>query len=293
MLGAMNVPAGDFVADTQVRARPDVPGRFEGNLPLAWQIVDVFGGITMATTLRAMQAALARPELRIVSASAMFVDRVPCGPVTIDTEVLRSGKSAAQVTGRLRTADDGGVALHAHAVFGVDHDVEHGLQDVQFPDVPPPEECDPPPPQPDEENDERPWGHINFHDQNDWRPANGIAPWLPNYGKGEPRMCSWVRLVKEPLLEDGTHDPLVLAVYGDQIGTAVGQGLGPVGPYFTLSLEIALRFIATPTTPWVLQDAEAWHVGNGYATGPTRLWGSDRRLLAIATQTANLRFTNR
>jgi acyl-CoA thioesterase len=289
MLEAMNVPAGDFVADSTSTPRADARGTYDGDIPLAWQIVDVFGGMTMAVALRAMQDELARPELQLVSAHSVFVNRVPCGPVTIEVDVLRSGKTAAQVVSQLRTASAPNVvALQTQAVFGIAHDIEHALQDVHFPDVPPPEECDPPPPQPDD--DTRPWGHINFHDQTDWRPANGTAPWEELYGKGEPRMCSWVRLQKEPLLADGSYDPLVLALHGDQIGTAVGQGLGPIGPYFTLSLEIGIRFIAAPTTSWVLQDAEAWHVGDGYATGPTRLWGSDRRLLAIASQTANLRF---
>jgi acyl-CoA thioesterase len=56
-----------------------------------------------------------------------------------------------------------------------------------------------------------------------------------------------------------------------------------------LSLEIGIRFVATPVTPWVLQEIEAWHVGDGYATGPARLWDEDGNLCAIATQTANLR----
>jgi acyl-CoA thioesterase len=288
----VSVPAGDFVADTQVEPRAGEPGRFDGAIPVAWQIVDAFGGMIMSVALRAMQDELARPELRLVSANAMFVDRVPCGPVTIDVEVLRSGKRVAQVASRLRVRGNEGVALHTHAVFGVDHDQEHALQEVEFPDVPAPEECDPPPPQ-SEDDDDRGWGHVNCFEQNDWRPASGIAPWLPSYGKGEARMCSWVRLVKEPLLADGTHDPIALAFYADQIGSAVGQGLGPTDPHFMLTLELGIRFIAAPTTPWVLQDAEAWHVGDGYATGPTRLWGADRKLLAIATQTANLRFVNR
>jgi acyl-CoA thioesterase len=283
----VNVPAGDFVVDSQSRRRSGERARYDGAIPLAWQIVDAFGGMTMSVALRAMQDELARPELRLVAANAMFVDRVPCGPVVVDVEVLRSGRRIAQVAAKLRTSDSGNVALHAHAVFGVEHDQEHALLDAVYPDVPPPEECDPPPPQPDD----APWGHINCHDQNDWRPANGIAPWLPNYGKGDPRLCSWVRLHKDALLADGTYDPIVLAFFGDQIGSAVGQGLGPVeGRYMTLSLEIGLRVIATPTTSWVLQDAEAWHVGDGYAWGPTRLWGADRSLLAVATQTANLRF---
>ena len=79
-------------------------------------------------------------------------------------------------------------------------------------------------------------------------------------------------------------------MHGDVIGPAVGQGLGPIGkPYMVLSLEIGIRFVATPVTPWVLQEIEAWHVGDGYATGPARLWDEAGNLCAIATQTANLR----
>jgi acyl-CoA thioesterase len=209
--------------------------------------------------------------------------------VTVDVDVLRSGNRIAQVASKLRVAGSDDVALHTHAVFGIDHDSHLAHQDAVFPDVPPPDECPLPPPQPEPEDDDRPWGHINYHDQNDWRPANGTAPWDPAFAPGPARMCSWVRLHKDPVLDDGTFDPLVLVLFGDQIGTAVGQGLGPVGPYFTLSLEIGVHFVAAPTTSWVLQDAEAWHVGNGYAAGPTRLWDANRNLCAIATQTANLR----
>ncbi|MCU1428729.1 MAG: acyl-CoA thioesterase-like protein [Actinomycetia bacterium] len=280
------VPAGDFVADTQLTADPQQPGRYRGAVSTAWQIVDVFGGMQMAVALRPMFAALGRPELKLISATSTFVDRVPCGPVTVDVEVLRNGRRIAQVASRLRAGDSDQVAVHTQAVFGIEHDTDLGLQEVEFPVVSMPEDIDPPEPPPDDFEDM--WQHVNFHDQTDWRPANGVAPWDPIYGKGPAKMCSWVRLVKDPLLADGTYDPLVLALHGDQIGSAVGQGLGPVGPYFTLSLEIGIRFISAPTAPWVLQESEAWHVGDGYATGPLRLWGSDGRLLAIATQTAFL-----
>ena len=46
-----------------------------------------------------------------------------------------------------------------------------------------------------------------------------------------------------------------------------------------LSLEIGIRFIATPVTSWVLQEIEAWHIGDGYATGPARLWDEARQPL--------------
>ena len=39
----------------------------------------------------------------------------------------------------------------------------------------------------------------------------------------------------------------------------------------------------------MLQEIEAWHIGDGYATGPARLWDEEMRLCAIANQTAHLR----
>ena len=57
----------------------------------------VFGGVSMYTALRAMQEALGRPELPLVTANAIFLAPVPPGPVEIDVEVLRDGRNASQV----------------------------------------------------------------------------------------------------------------------------------------------------------------------------------------------------
>jgi acyl-CoA thioesterase len=135
-----------------------------------------------------------------------------------------------------------------------------------------------------------PFGHINFHDQTDWRPVSGVWFGDGDWRAGPARCQIWTRLLEAPQLADGSYDPLALAIHGDVIGPAVGAGLGPIDvPFMVLSLEIGIRFVATPVTPWVLQDIEAWHVGDGYATGPARLWDEQGNLCAIATQTANLR----
>jgi acyl-CoA thioesterase len=161
---------------------------------------------------------------------------------------------------------------------------------VRFPEVPHPLDIVPPDPADEPEEQRGPFGRINFHEQTDWRPVDGFAPWDPGFKAGPARMRVWTRLLREPNLPDGSYDPLALAIHGDVIGPAVGQGLGPIDtPYMVLSLEIGIRFVATPVTPWVLQEIEAWHVGDGYATGPARLWDEQGNLCAIATQTANLR----
>ena len=101
---------------------------------------------------------------------------VPPGPITIDVEVLRDGRTPLQAAADLRV--DGKLALRVHGVFGVAHDIEHSLLDVRFPEVPHPEDVTAPEPPPDEERG--PWGHINFHDQTDWRPLTSglITRWI-------------------------------------------------------------------------------------------------------------------
>jgi len=266
--------AHDLRTDTALTPDQEVAGRYHAHLPDAWKVVYIFGGVSMYTALRAMQEALGRADLPLVTANAIFLAPVPPGAVTIDVDVLRDGRRASQVAADLRVPGTDGIALRVHGVFGAAHDVDHHYQEVRYPEVPRPDQI-PPPPEPDRPN---PWGHINFHDQTLWRP---VSP-LDDPGRGQ--FMSWVRLV------NGEPDLLTLAVHGDVLGPAVGRALGPSNfGRMVLSLEIGIRFIAIPASPWVLQEIEAWHVGDGYATGPARLWDEDGRLCAIANQTANLR----
>lgn len=267
--------ARDLRADTTLTPDPAVPGRYRAAIPDGWRVVYVFGGVTMYTALRAMQETLARPDLPLVTANAIFLAPVPPGPVEIDVRVLRDGRRASQVAADLRVPDGPDpVALRVHGVFGAAHDTDLAWQEVRFPEVPRPDDL-PPPPVPERPN---PFGHIPFHDQTLWCP---VSP-LDDPGTGH--FLSWVRLAK------GEGDLLDLAVHGDVLGPAVGRAIGPQArPFMVLSLEIGIRFVTAPATPWVLQEIEAWHVGDGYATGPARLWDERGRLCAIATQTANVR----
>ena len=265
----------DIRDDTALTADPERPGRFHAHLPDAWKVVYIFGGVSMYAALRAMQEHLGRTDLSLVTANAIFLSPVPAGPITIDVDVLRDGRRASQVAADLCVPGVDGPALRVHGVFGAAHDKELSHQEVRFPEVPGPADVEMPPERPN------PFGQINFHEQTEWRP---VSP-LDDPGKGH--FLSWVRLREtEPHL-------LSLAVHGDVLGPAVGRALGPPDDsaqmFMVLSLEIGIRFVRAPVTPWVLQEIEAWHVGDGYATGPARLWDEDGRLCAIATQTAHLR----
>lgn len=291
---------GDLLRDTQLVADGHRPGRYLGAIPDAWRVMYAFGGVTMTASLRAMETHLARPDLQLVTANAIFCAPVPCGPVAVDVEVLRDGRSAAQVASDLFVPGTEGVALRTHGVFGRPHDTDLAFRDLEFPaDVAPPGKCAPTPPRPADD----PWPEINFHGQTEWLPAlpfvvpdqaalEAAAPGdAPRFAAA--RFAAWTRLRVAPLRPDGSYDMLALAVPSDSIGPAIGQGLaGRVRTFMSLSLEIGIRFIRPPEGRWVLQHMRCWHCGDGYATGPTELWDEHGNLLAIAQQTAHLRRPN-
>jgi acyl-CoA thioesterase len=264
--------AHDLRADTVLTPDPQVAGRFHAHLPDAWKVVYIFGGVSMYAALRAMQEALARSDLGLVTANAIFLAPVPPGDITIDVDVLRDGRRASHVAADLRVPGVDEPALRVHGVFGSAHDTDLAYEGVRTPEAPLPADTPMPPDRPN------PFGQINFHEQTEWRP---VSP-LDDPGRGQ--FMSWVRL------REGEPDLLSLTVHGDVIGPAIGRALGPTnGHFMSLSLEIGIRFVQAPATAWVLQEIEAWHIGDGYATGPARLWDEQGRLCAIATQTAHLR----
>ena len=69
----------------------------------------------------------------------------------------------------------------------------------------------------------------------------------------------------------------------------IGPEMATNPPLLMLSLEISLQFVATTTSPWLLQHTRAHHSANGYAWGSVELWGEDRQLLAFGTQRAHVR----
>src|SRR5450432_1926206 len=129
----MTVAPGDLLRDTSLAPDGDREGRYVGTIPEAWRVVYAFGGVTMTASLRAMEAHLARPDLPLVTANAIFCAPVPCGPVAVDVEVLRNGRTAAQVGSNLFVPGVDGVALRTHGVFGKPHDIDPAFQDIVFP----------------------------------------------------------------------------------------------------------------------------------------------------------------
>jgi acyl-coenzyme A thioesterase PaaI-like protein len=288
----VDLPDGDIARDTVPTPVAGLEGRYEATIPEAWKVFYAFGGVTMALAIRTAEAALGRPELGIVTVQATFCQAVPCGPVAMAAEVLRSGRKGAQVQVRLWATEDstGPVEpdLVVTVVFGLaDPTSPHRLVGATFPsDAPGPEasrlRVDVRP--------DNPFAEIPYHRQTDWRQAIGHAPWDSGFAAGEdPRAVSWFRFLRPPLRADGTWEPATLAVPGDILAPAVVEGLGRMdGWFFVITLQLSMQFFAPMRGEFLCQHTRAHHAGDGFATGVAELWREDRTLVAIATQSAML-----
>ena len=94
------------------------------------------GGVAAALAARAMAATLDHADQSLRSLSAVFAGQVTTGPVEIDVEVLRRGRSMSQLTATVRNPG-AKAGLTAVAVFG---GPRRGFEftDLTMPDVEPP-----------------------------------------------------------------------------------------------------------------------------------------------------------
>ncbi len=286
-----DIAPGDIARDTRPEPVDGRPGRFRCVIPDAWRVMYAFGGTTMATALRAIEVAVGRDDLRLVSANGTFCQAVPTGPVVIDVEVLRSGRNGAQALARLWASEDVDGPTRSDlvvtAVLGADRPWPVDVTGAQFPlDAVGPDEASlrgaPP--------DDGEFPKVPYHDQTDWRLAVGRNTWADRAPAGEePRSVSWFRFNNPPIRTDGTWEPATIAVPADILGPAVFEAGGrPAGFFFVITLQMSVQFFSPMRGEWLCQHTRATHVGDGFATGVAELWTEDRELVALATQAAML-----
>ncbi|HEY2429639.1 MAG TPA: thioesterase family protein [Acidimicrobiales bacterium] len=267
---------------------PAGPGRYEAVIDEAWNLRPLpQGGIVTAMALRAMSDALGDPSQRLRTMHTTFVAQVADGPVAIDVEVLRRGRSMSHA--RAEIANAGADRGHlTTAVFGGARP-GFAFTDLTPPSVPPPGDCpsyrDPPPP---EAGDFEP---MPFWERRiEGRNALGHAPW-ETYVPERAERATWMRFDDPPLLDDGTMDPLALVVLADTMPGAVGEKVGRQDRmWFAPSIDLTVHILDDCRSPWVLAHNRARHAGDGYASIDMALWDcgadgtGDARLVAYATQ---------
>lgn len=279
---------GDFLADTEPVGDPAVSGRYGCLLGDDWKALYVYGGATMGAALRAMCARLADPELRLLSVHALFLSPVPCGPLTIDTELLRAGRSVQQVAAVLRAdaSSHGELALRLQGTWGSHAaDVITGLGEA-MPSVAGPDDPSmlPPPPMPKELSD------FQLHGQFEERYCPGWSrPGAFFDGAEAAESAVWARLRGGHRDGLGTFVPAVLLALADRapgphLGPTVQSGDREAGLRPMVTLELALRSIAEPVGDWLLLHGRIIEAAGGYLTTRVHMWDEARGLIAIADQ---------
>jgi len=274
------------------------PGHYTGLVDASWNLRPLpQGGVVTALAARAMATELGEdtPPLRLLHTT--FVAPVADGPVEVDVEVLRHGRTMSHVRAEVRNPG----ANHGHlttAVFG------GSRRGFEFTDLEPPAGVVPL----DEARSFRdavPPGVEPFPPTPFWdlrlegRGALGHAPW-EEYEPGRAEHATWYRLDEPPVDGAGVLDPLALVVCADSMPGAVAEKVGPrhrTG-WFGPSVDLAVHLLDDCRSEWVLAHNRARHAGDGYASLDMALWdcgddGKDApRLVAYATQVCIFAFAD-
>jgi len=292
--GAMGSPFPDVVRSGE--------STYRVTLDSSWDLAQVpQGGVITALAVRAMDDLVANPNpnqtLRL--AHTAFVAQVPHGPLDVEVEVLRRGRSMSHVRAEIRAAGSERGHLTT-AVFGAPR------RGFDFTDLEPPTTIVPPSqcrsfraPMPPEADSAGfvPLPFWNSHVEG--AGMLGHAPW-EDYEPARAEHGTWYRMDDPPWRGDGTLDPLALIVFADTMPGAVAEKLGRAdrSRWFGPSVDLTFHLLGDCRSEWVLAHNRARHAGDGYASIDMALWdcGPDGtsfpRLVAYATQVMFFAFSD-
>jgi acyl-CoA thioesterase len=248
----------------------EAPGRFGAEVAEGWDNLGAAnGGYLLSIAARALGEATGRVP---VTVTGHFLAPGKAGPVRIDTETVKEGRTFTTASARL--SQDGRELLAALATLGhFDDDAEVLLQGAEPPAMPEPEDIPPfahdpvvgmPPP---------------FTARIDLR----INPADAGFARGEPtgrtHLRGWFRLRDgEPI------DPYALIVAADCLPpTTFNAGL-PIA--WTPTLELTVHLRAVPVPGWLRLDFSTRFISQGRLEVDGLIWDSADRLVAQSRQLA-------
>lgn len=283
------MPPSDLAAATRVAPIAHAPGWYTADLPDAWSYLTPSGGVLMTVAMRAMTAELDDDDLHPVSASTVFMSRVPAGPLAVRVEVLRRGNAACQVRAALSSTATPEPGLEVSATFAR-HRRGPDAMGRAMPDVPDPEQCN-------DAGDRSILADAKgnrpvrpFFENLDMRLAIGAPVWRRDWEAGEARMAFWYRYRVPQRGAAGDLDPLAIPPIADTMPSALARRLGPDHPrFFAPSLDLTVHFLDRGRTDWYLVDVRCPRAREGYATAHADVWDADGHLVAFAAQTMMLR----
>lgn len=233
----------------------------------------LFGGAGLGAAITAMELVTGRP---ITWATAQYLSFArPPADLDIEVTVPSAGHRISQARAIARVGDTE-ILTVLGALGSRPHDAAGAW--ARYPDhIPGPDDC------PGREHRAH-----NFHGESvmsrfDQRLARGRNPSELDGRPGDGSAALWVQLP-----EGLDVSAAALAILGDFVPFGIGQALG-VGAGGT-SLDNTLRVHRLVPTRWVLVDVYVHAVADGFAHGRVHLWAEDRTLLAIASQSAIVRY---
>jgi acyl-CoA thioesterase len=276
--------SADLAVDTAVRADPATPGRYHIALPDHWDFLMPSGGVVMTCALRAVVAELGDPALRLASATTMFCTPIRHGPLVVDVVVLRRGEAAVQVRAALRDAS-GEPGLEVLATLlrerrGPD------VRGVAFPKVRSLADALPV----TDGSRNNPHVHLRFHQQFEYKIADGERFWAPDEAAGPARYARWARYLTPQRDAQGRLDRLALPPLIDMMPGALHRAIGP-GSYrfFAPSLDLTTYIIDDTEREWLLFAVTARRARAGWAIADTDVWDDEGRYLGHGSQAMFIR----
>lgn len=267
----------------EVVVEPVGPNRYEATLSEAWNLRPLpQGGVVTGFALRAMADVLGDPTQTLRMMHTTFVGQVAHGPLEIEVELLRRGRSMSHLRAEVRNVG----ATRGHITTAAFGSTRPGFEftDLAPPVVPPPDASrsfrDPPPPG-IPAMDPMPFWDEQVHG----RQAFGYTPgdaWQP----GPANRAVWYRFDDPPLDGEGNLDPLALPVLADVMPGAAWERVGDARPWFAPSVDLSLHVVGPCPPGWVLGHNQVRHAGDGYASADMAIWDleAEPRLVAYATQ---------
>jgi hypothetical protein len=245
------------------------PGRFVHEVPDGWQQGrGAFGGLVLATLVRAVEAEFGDAERTLRTLTAELCGPVLPGPVEIALEALRIGSGTATVAARL--VQNGEVQTHAVLVLGRARAAEPRYDGLVPPERPPWRDITPIP----EHEMGAPFSRL-------FEYRNTGPVWFT--GGSEARTAGWAR----PKNAGAARDAAYVVGMADVWWPALFSILHAPRPAATLTFSLDLVGDCAGLAP----DAPLFHeahtqiVRAGWAPEVRTLWGEDGRLLSINHQT--------
>lgn len=249
------------------------PGRFTADVHPGWAISGKpNGGYLLAILGRAAANTSSHPDP--VAASAHYLRSPEPGPVTVETEVVREGRSASQLRARMSQA--GRPCVEALITTGDLGDADgHWTRGLPNPQHRTYDDCVP------LTRGSREWARITILDQVDLRLDPDVLGFAKGCPSGNGELRGWLALPDRE-----AFDPISLLYAVDSFPPATFE-VELTGWVPTIELTAYIRAIPAPGPVRILQRAQL--ISGQRVDQACFVWDSRGALVAQATQLAGVR----